>query len=109
MVAPLAVLRLVIDHPIHHLHLTHRVISLEVGGIIHRIPQAKFDCRKNGYVGSLGALVGEGQLPDFQVFAQRDEITDVCLDPCAGGLDGRVAHSMAALVLIQVACGWAAR
>ncbi len=48
MVTSLTVFGLVIDHPIHHFHLTHRVIALKVGGIIHRIPQAELDCGEDG-------------------------------------------------------------
>ncbi len=38
MVAPLAILGLVIDDPIHNLDLTDGVVALKVRGIVHRIP-----------------------------------------------------------------------
>ena len=41
MVTSLAVFRLVIDHSINNLNLTDRVIALEIGCIIHRIPQTE--------------------------------------------------------------------
>ena len=46
VVAPLAVFRLVIDHPGCHLHLAGGEIALEIGGIIHGIPETELRVRE---------------------------------------------------------------
>src|SRR3989304_2404358 len=41
VIAALAILGLVVDHPVDDLDLAERVIGLEVGGVVPGIPQAK--------------------------------------------------------------------
>ena len=48
MVAALAVLGLVIDDAVFHLHLAGVEVALEVGGVVLRIPQAELDGGEGG-------------------------------------------------------------
>ena len=47
MIAALAVLGLVIDHAVFHLHLAGVEVALEVGGVVLRVPQAELDARES--------------------------------------------------------------
>ena len=73
VVAPFPVFRFVINNPARNLHLADRIVSLEIVGIIHRIPKAEFHSRENRKLSRTLPLVGELQAPDLQVFAGRDE------------------------------------
>ena len=48
-----------INHPVLDLHLADRIVALEVGGIIHGIPQAELDGREDREIGRRSALVGQ--------------------------------------------------
>ncbi len=80
MVAPFAVFRLVINDTILHFHFTNGVITLEVVGVIHGVPQAEFNRREKGEVSLYLALVGEDHLPDFDVLTKRNEVLGIALD-----------------------------
>ena len=47
------------------------------------------------------APVGDRQLPDFQVLVERHKVAGVRLDAAAGGSDHRVAHAVAARIVLQ--------
>ena len=102
MIAPLPVLRLVIDDAVFHLHLARIEVALEVGGVVLRIPQAKFDAREPGQRCPGRSPVRHRHLPDFQVVVQRYKVPRVRLDPAVRGPDHRVAHPVAAGVILQV-------
>ena len=47
------------------------------------------------------AAVGDGEFPDFQGFAHRDEVAGLRLDLAASGGDEGIAHAVAAFVLVK--------
>ncbi|MPM99350.1 hypothetical protein SDC9_146541 [bioreactor metagenome] len=75
MVTAFAIFRFVIDHAVFHFHFANGIIALEVVAIVHGIPQAKLNGRKDGKFGGFGSFVAELQRPDFKVLALGHEIT----------------------------------
>ena len=110
VIAPLAVLGLVIDHPVLDLDLAGAEVALEVGGVVLRVPQAELDAAKRPRARPASSRwLVSGELPDLQVLAQRHEIAGLGLDAAVGRADDRVAQAVAAVVVVQLACGSAAR
>ncbi len=101
MIPALTVLGLVVNHAAFHFHFANRIITLEVGGVVVGIPQAKFNCRENRQVRRFRAVVDESQFPDFEAFTQWDEVTGVGFNISQPGADGCVAKIVAAFVEIQ--------
>ena len=67
MIAALPVLGLVIDGgaAVFKLHFRQRVVALEVGGVVLRVPQAELDEAVQGNLFRFGGLVGQGQPGDL--------------------------------------------
>ena len=101
VVAPLAVLGLVVDDPVHNFDLAGAEIALEVRGVVLRIPETELDARKNRKLRGFAAPVRHREFPDFQRFAERHEIGGLRLDFVATRTDGSVAHAVAAFVLVE--------
>ena len=101
VIAALAILGLVVDHPVDDLDLAERVIALEVGGVVPGIPQAKLHAGDHREAGGHRPLVGQRQAPDFQACAEGDEGADRGGDAGGGGGDGGVAQPVPALVARQ--------
>jgi hypothetical protein len=81
VIAALAVLGLVVDDLVFHFHLAGAEVALEVGGVVQGIPQAELDEEKGRQLGGFSALVGDRQLPDFQVFTQRHKVAHAAWMP----------------------------
>ena len=67
MIAALPVLGLVVDGgaAVFKLHFRQRVVALEVGGVVLRVPQAELDEAVQGNLFRFGGLVGQGQPGDL--------------------------------------------
>ena len=102
VVAALAVLRLVIDHAVFHLHLPGVEISLEVGGVVLRIPQAELDAGEPRKGRLRRPSIRHRQLPDFQVLVERHKVAGVRLDGAIARPDRCVAHAVAARIVLQL-------
>ena len=48
-------------------------------------------------------MIGEGELPDFEIFVERDEVASASGHAVVGGADGRVAHAVAAGIICELA------
>jgi hypothetical protein len=101
VVAALAVLGLVIDDAVFHFDLAGIEVALEVGGVVLRIPQAELDAGEAGKRGFGCAAIGHRKLPDFQVFIERNKVAGVRLDAAVTRPDHRVAHAVAAGVVLR--------
>jgi hypothetical protein len=80
VVAPLSILRFMIDHPIDHLNFACREVALEIGGIVPSIPQAELDRRIDREVSRLITVVGEANFPNLEVLTQGYEIANLGFD-----------------------------
>ncbi len=105
VIAALAVLRLVVDYAILDFDLADVQIALVVGRVVVGVPQAELDQREDRQVGGLIALVGECELPDFQIFAQRHEVARAGANALIGRADDGVAESVLAGVAVEIAAG----
>jgi hypothetical protein len=83
VVAALAVLGLVIDDAVLDFDLADVEVALEVGGVVLGVPQAELDAGEGGDVRPGRAAIGDRELPDFEVFVERDEVAGVRLDAAA--------------------------
>ena len=101
VIAALAVLGLVVDHAIHHLDLTGAEVALEVGHVVLGIPQRELHKREQRQAGAFRASVGDGDLPDFERFVQRDKVAHFRANLVVAGTDGGVAHAVPAGVIGQ--------
>ncbi len=105
MVAPLPVLRRVVDDAVLDLDLADRVVALEVGRIVLRVPQAELDGSEQRHPRGLRPLVGQADAPDLERLTDRDEVARLDADPGALRRDRRVAQAVPALVRLEVAVG----
>ncbi len=101
VVAALAVLGLVVDHAAADLHLADVQVALEVGGVVHRVPQAELHRaveleRLHGVGG-----VGQRELLHLAALALGYEQKLPGLHAVLLGLEDRVAHAVAALVAVK--------
>ena len=105
MVASLAVLGLVVDDAVLDLDLADRVVALEVRRVVLRVPQAELDRAEQRQAGRRRPLVRHARPPDLEGLAERHEVARLRPDPGAARGDGRVAHPVAALVVVELALG----
>src|SRR5450755_3614381 len=105
VIAPLAIFGLMIDDVVFYLHLSNAEVALKISGIVLRIPQAEFDGRKDRERGRRLPLVGHRELPDLEIFIERDEIAGAGQDATPLGTDGAVAHAVPAGILLHIAMG----
>ena len=103
VVAPLAVLRLVVDDAILDLDLAYRVVALEVGVVFERLPQAELDRAEERHLRRRGPLVRDAHPPDLEVLAERHEVARLGPDPAQPRPDDRVAQAVAAAVVLEIA------
>ena len=73
VIAALAVFGLVADHAALHLHLAGGEVALEVGGIVHRVPQAELDVAEHLHLFGRCRLVFEGQAVHLAAVPHRHE------------------------------------
>src|SRR5262249_44266691 len=102
MVAPLAVLRLVIDGAPVYLDLAGAPIPLVVCRVVIRVPQTELDEREQlDRAGGL-CFVPERHLVDLRGVAERDEIDNFRRQAISLAGDLRVAEAMAALEEVEL-------
>ena len=99
--AALAVFRFMIDGAALHLHLAGAVVALEVGGIIHCVPQAELHIAEQLQRAGLCPGVVQRQAYHFTCVAQRNEHFLLCLYAVFRTLDDRIAQPVAAAIGIQ--------
>ena len=102
MVPALPVLGLVIDGPVGNLHLTGGEVALEVGGIVHGVPQTEFQIgedrnRLRGF-----RPVGYGEAHQQAVVAVGDHHFLFGGNSVLFALQNRIAQAVTALVSIQL-------
>ena len=101
VIAPLAVLGLVVDHAVFDFHLASAEVALKVGRVVLRVPQAEFDARERRERRSLVAVIGHRKLPDFEVLVERHEVARARRDAPVCRADRAVAHAVAATVVLR--------
>ena len=105
VIPALPVLSFMVDGAALHLHLTDGVIALEVGGIVHGVPQAELHIWKHVYCPGLCAVVFHRDslkqamvAPGYQKFLPgRDSVFSA--------LNDAVSHAVTAGVAVQLCLG----
>ncbi len=105
VVAPLAVLRLVVNDAILDLDLAYRVVALEVGVVLQSFPKTELDRAEERHLRRRGALVRDAHPPDLEVLAERHEVARLGPDPVQPRPDDRIAQAVAAAVVLEIALG----
>ncbi len=105
MIAPLPVLRLVIDDFVFDLHLPDAEIALEVGGIVLGVPETELNQGKGRNRSRREPVVAQSKLPDFECLIERHKIARTGRDAAILRAYGRVTHAVPARVLLQIAAG----
>ena len=105
VVAALTVLGFVVDRAALDLDLAGRKIALEVGGIIHGVPQAELYVAENGKRFRFLTLVGQHQAVDLAVVTHGDEQLQFGSQAVLFPGQYAVAQAVAALVKIQLGLG----
>ena len=103
MIAAFPVFGLVVDGgaAVFKLHFRQRVVALEVGGVVLRVPQAEFDEAVQGNLFRGGGFVGQRQPGDFRRIApgHHDGLTG--FQAVFGRGDAGVARAHPAFVAVQ--------
>ncbi len=102
MVTPLAVLGLVVDRPALDLDFADRPGALVIGHIVQGLVKTKLLIREEPRGLAFAGLVADRDFPDFLVPTGRDEEEHLHLEPILGPDDSRVAHTVPALVRIEL-------
>ena len=102
MVAPLAVLGLVIDRAAIHLDLAGGVVALEVGAVVHRVPETEFEIRKRPHGFFSVAAVVQRHAHQKTVVPERDEQLLPGAEAVLPALDDRIAQPVAAAVTVKL-------
>ena len=105
VVAALAVFGLVVDRAALHLDLTGGEVALEVGGIVHGVPQAELYIAEYSKRFRRVAFVGQHQTVDLAVVAHGHEQLQPRSQPALFAGDDAVTQTVAALVKIQLGLG----
>src|SRR5512133_2358875 len=106
MIAAFAIFRLVIDYFVDDFNLPNGIVALEVCRVVVGIPKAKLNSREKTEVHIGAALVGQGNLPDFERLSKRDKIARRAFNPIPLGSDDGIALSMTAFILIELQPRW---
>ena len=101
VVAPLAVLGLVIDRRAADLDLAGGVVALEVRGVVHRIPEAELHIGEETQLFFRVCVVADGDAHQEAVVALGDEQLLRDGDAVLRALDHGVAQTVAALVAVK--------
>ena len=105
MLAALAILCLVIDRGTVDLNFSGAVVALEVRHVIHRVPQAEFHIREEGYAARGSVLVGHADLQDLTVVADRDKCSDLGRDLILFSVEDGVTDSVTGLIIVERCLG----
>ena len=105
MVAALAVLGLVVDGAALDLDFAGREIALEVGGIVHSIPETELQIAEYSKRFRYITLVGQHQTVDLAVVAYRHKQRKACRKAVLFAGNDAVPEAVAALVAVQLGLG----
>ena len=102
MIASFLVFGLVVDRAAFYLDFAGIEVSLEVGGIVLRVPETPFEeAEQLDALESVG-LVGDRHLLYLTVEILRNEEGHLSLDTLGLALNNGIAHTVAALVAVKV-------
>ena len=102
VIPPLPVLGLVIDRGAQDLHLAGGVVALEVGAVIHGVPEAELHIGEEAQRLVCGTLVADGDAHEQTVVPQRDEELLPDANALFLSLDHGVAQAVAAGITVQL-------
>ena len=105
VVTALAVLCLVVDGAAFDLDLACRKIALEVGGIVHSIPQTELYIAEYSKRFRYITLVGQHQTINLAVVAYRHKQLQLRSQPVFFAGDDAVPEAVAALITVQLGLG----
>ncbi len=102
VIAPLTIFCLVIDRRTHDLHLAGGIVALEVGAVVHGVPEAEFHVGEKAQLFFFGALIANADAHEQAVVPLRDEelLADCHAVLCP--FDHGIAQAVAAKVRIQL-------
>ena len=105
VIPPLPVLGLVVDRSPFHLHLAGGVVALEIGGVIHGIPETELNIRKQGWLLLRLTIVPQSHTHEQTVVSIGNEqfLRDVECIPAP--FDHRVSQPVPAQIMIQLRLG----
>jgi hypothetical protein len=109
MVAPFAVLGLVVDDAVGNFYFSRIEIALEICRVVICVPQAKFNERENRKMYGRIAQIRQRELPDFEVIVEWDKVANRRADALRRGRNNRVAESMAAGIIVERGLCWLPR
>ncbi len=102
MITSVSVLCYVVDSRTFDLNTACREVSLEVCAVVLSIPETPFSDREDREALSFLAFICENYLLNFAVIVLRNEESNFSLESVLFTLDDGVAHTVAALILIQL-------
>ena len=107
MIAAFPVFGLVVDGgaAVFKLHFRQCVVTLEVGGVVLRVPQAELDKAVQGNLFRFGGLVGQGQPGDLGGISPGYHDRLASFQSVLGGGDAGVARAHPAFVTVQRGLG----
>ena len=105
VVAALPILGLVVDDPRLHLHLAGGKVALEVGAVVHGVPQAELHIAEHVKLPGAVAAVGQGQAVQLAGVALGDEQLLPGGHTVLFALHNGVAQTVAAAVTVQRGLG----
>ena len=101
MIPPLAVFRFMENGTALDLHLADREVSLEIGHVVHGIPEAPFNIGKQAEIFCFTGFVAECELLNFAGVVHGNEDKQVRSHAVLFGAEDRVAEAVPAFVCIE--------
>ena len=101
VVPALPVLGLVVDDTALHLQLADVQVPLEIGGVVHRVPQAPFHCAGEPEGAGRIGFIRQLHLLHFAVLVPGHQEGELGRDAVLFGFKNGVAHAMTAAVAVQ--------
>ena len=83
------------------LHLTDREVSLEIGHVVHGIPEAPFNIGKQAEIFGFTGFVAERELLDFAGVVHGDKDKQVGGHAVLFGAEDRVTEAVPAFVYVE--------
>ena len=106
MVSSLAVFGLVVNGTSLDLNLTDAQVPLEVGHIVHGIPETEFYIGEKREILFLRGGILQSEKIDLTGSIYRYESKKLCTKPVLAALKMGVSHSVSALIGVQLCTGW---
>ena len=105
MISALSVFGLMIKSRTVDLNLTGGEVTLEVGHIVHCIPQTELYIWENRKITGFIALIGKGEFADFTCLTDRNKRGKLCGQFIFGSFKYGITHTVTAAVSIQFCFG----